>query len=75
MFHISTGTVPARRLREDRNRVQRDHALGGRTRTKGAPGTYEWWYFDARLDDGAKLVVVFFDQGVQRSQPAAQPGA
>jgi hypothetical protein len=23
-------------------------------------GTYEWWYFDAYLDDGAKLVVVFF---------------
>lgn len=29
-------------------------------RTDGSPGTYEWWYFDAHLDDGAKLVVVFF---------------
>ncbi|MFD5142448.1 hydroxyneurosporene dehydrogenase [Streptomyces sp. NPDC058401] len=28
-------------------------------RTDGAPGSYEWWYFDAHLDDGAKLVVVF----------------
>ena len=28
-------------------------------RTDGFPGTYEWWYFDAHLDDGAKLVVVF----------------
>jgi hypothetical protein len=28
-------------------------------RTDGARGTYEWWYFDAHLDDGAKLVVVF----------------
>jgi hypothetical protein len=28
-------------------------------RTSGAPGTYEWWYFDAHLNDGAKLVVVF----------------
>src|SRR6266536_1988941 len=28
-------------------------------RTDGATGTYEWWYFDAHLDDGAKLVVVF----------------
>jgi hypothetical protein len=28
-------------------------------RTGGSPGTYEWWYFDAHLDDGAKLVVVF----------------
>ena len=28
-------------------------------RTDGSRGTYEWWYFDANLDDGAKLVVVF----------------
>src|SRR5438552_2500916 len=29
-------------------------------RTDGGPGSYEWWYFDAHLGDGAKLVVVFF---------------
>jgi hypothetical protein len=29
-------------------------------RTDGSAGTYEWWYFDAHLDDGAKLVVVFY---------------
>lgn len=29
-------------------------------RTDGSPGTYEWWYFDAHLDDGAQLVVAFF---------------
>jgi hypothetical protein len=28
-------------------------------RTDGNAGTYEWWYFDSHLDDGAKLVVVF----------------
>jgi hypothetical protein len=28
-------------------------------RTDGGKGTYEWWYFDAHLDDGATLVVVF----------------
>ncbi|MDP9221325.1 MAG: hydroxyneurosporene dehydrogenase [Actinomycetota bacterium] len=28
-------------------------------RTDGGPGTYEWWYFDAHLADGAKLVLVF----------------
>jgi hypothetical protein len=32
-------------------------------RTDGAAGSYEWWYFDAHLDDGAKLVVVFFTKG------------
>ena len=28
-------------------------------RTDSTPGTYEWWYFDAHLDDGSTLVVVF----------------
>ncbi|MDT7742591.1 MAG: hypothetical protein QOE59_1669 [Actinomycetota bacterium] len=28
-------------------------------RTDGRGGTYEWWYFDGHLDDGATLVVVF----------------
>jgi predicted secreted hydrolase len=28
-------------------------------RTTGQPGDYEWWYFDANLDDGAKIVVNF----------------
>ena len=28
-------------------------------RTDGSEGTYEWWYFDAHLEDDATLVVVF----------------
>lgn len=33
--------------------------MGGRGPVGREPGTYEWWYFDAHLTDGAKLVVVF----------------
>src|SRR2546423_3288344 len=29
-------------------------------RTDGGKGSYEWWYFDAHLDDGSTLVVVFY---------------
>jgi hypothetical protein len=29
-------------------------------RTDGRKGTYEWWYFDAHLDDGPKIVIVFY---------------
>lgn len=29
-------------------------------RTKGAKGTYEWWYFDSQMDDGSTLVIVFY---------------
>ncbi len=28
-------------------------------RTEPAAGSYEWWYFDAKLEDGASLVIVF----------------
>ena len=39
-------------------------------RTDNRPGTYEWWYFDAHLDDGAKLVVVFQNKdAVNPDQP------
>jgi hypothetical protein len=37
-------------------------------RIEPAPGAYEWWYFDAHLDDGAKLVVVFY------TKPLMAPG-
>ena len=29
-------------------------------RTVTAAGSYEWWYFDAHLDDGSSLVIVFY---------------
>src|SRR5215218_8783400 len=29
-------------------------------RTDRGKGSYEWWYFDAHLDDGSILVVVFY---------------
>src|SRR6202790_4677460 len=29
-------------------------------RTGGGPGGYEWWYFDAHLQDGSSLVIVFY---------------
>jgi predicted secreted hydrolase len=31
-------------------------------RTDNRRGTYEWWYFDARLDDGSSLVVTFMNK-------------
>ncbi len=29
-------------------------------RTNGVKGTYEWWYFDAHLNDGTTVVIVFY---------------
>lgn len=29
-------------------------------RTDGGAGTFEWWYFDANLADGSKLVITFY---------------
>ncbi len=33
-------------------------------RTDGSRGTYEWWYFDSHLDDGSKLVIVFYTKHI-----------
>jgi hypothetical protein len=65
MFHTRTETLPVRP-----GSTPDDYARLGIApraikpwedgmRTNGSRGTYEWWYFDAHLDDGAKLVVVF----------------
>lgn len=29
-------------------------------RTTGGKGSYEWWYFDAHLEDGSSAVIVFY---------------
>ncbi len=36
-------------------------------------GHYEWWYFDAHLDNGAKLVVVFYTKSFATPNTGLQP--
>lgn len=42
-------------------------------RTDDSAGTYEWWYFDAHLADGAKLVVTFMNKDIAEPQKALAP--
>src|SRR3989441_3958311 len=42
-------------------------------RTDNAAGTYEWWYFDAHLADGAKLVVAFMNKDIAEPQKPLAP--
>jgi hypothetical protein len=42
-------------------------------RTDDRPGTYEWWYFDSHLDDGAKLVVAFMNKYLATPQKPLDP--
>ena len=37
-------------------------------RTNDSAGTYEWWYFDAHLADGAKLVITFMNKDIAEPQ-------
>ncbi len=42
-------------------------------RTDGSAGTYEWWYFDAHLADGAKLVVTFMNKDLAEPRKPLSP--
>jgi hypothetical protein len=58
-----------------RLRLTRDHIEPWEdgARTDDRPGSYEWWYFDAHLEDGAKLVVVFMDKDFTTPQKPLSP--
>ena len=34
-------------------------------RTGDAPGEFEWWYLDAKMDDGSNMVIAFFTKDVK----------
>src|SRR5258707_8255120 len=42
-------------------------------RTDDSAGSYEWWYFDAPLADGAKLVVTFMNKDIAEPQKPLSP--
>jgi len=42
-------------------------------RTDGRAGTYEWWYFDFTLDDGATLVITYLSKDITRPTTGLAP--
>src|SRR6202140_1592807 len=42
-------------------------------RTDDSAGTYEWWYFDAHLADGAKLVITVQNKDFSQPQMPLSP--
>lgn len=42
-------------------------------RTTGKKGTFEWWYFDAHMDDGTKIVIVFFTKPTHKVRGRLNP--
>ncbi len=42
-------------------------------RTTGGPGSYEWWYFDAHLDDGSSLVITFYTKWLMKARGPEAP--
>ena len=42
-------------------------------RTSGGKDTFEWWYFDARMADGASLVIVFATKQIVGRMGALKP--
>lgn len=42
-------------------------------RTTGGKGTYEWWYFDAHLDDGSTAVIIFYTKHITKVKKPLLP--
>jgi hydroxyneurosporene synthase CrtC len=42
-------------------------------RTDNRRGTYEWWYFDAHLEDGADLIVTFMNKDIVSPNDSLTP--
>jgi len=59
-----------RRIGIERDRIA---AWEDGARTDGRRGTYEWWYFDAHLDNGAKLVVIFMTKDLSAPKKPLSP--
>ena len=61
-----TTAASAARTSDDYSRIRaaphHRRTVGGRRPHRHRPGGYEWWYFDAHLDGGAKVVVVFHNK-------------
>lgn len=42
-------------------------------RTTGEKRTYEWWYFDAHLEDGSTMVIVFYTKSYMNFNKGLKP--
>ncbi|WP_382304445.1 lipocalin-like domain-containing protein [Herbiconiux sp. UC225_62] len=77
MIPPSTHTASIADLDTDYQRlgIQRDQVAAWEdgARTDGRRGTYEWWYFDAHLDDGAKVVVIFMTKDLSSPKKPLSP--
>src|SRR5437588_10763430 len=67
---MSSGTVPAHLARDAEEYTRLGIKKGeialweDGLRTDGGKGTYEWWYFDAHLNGGVKVVIVFYTKSL-----------
>ena len=42
-------------------------------RTEAKSGSYEWWYFDSKYEDGSSLVIIFYTKPVTSFEGAFKP--
>jgi predicted secreted hydrolase len=42
-------------------------------RTDGGRGSFEWWYFDSKLDDGSTMVIIFYTKNPIKAEAPLDP--
>ncbi len=70
LCHMAVASEEYQTLRLQRDRIE-PWEDGLRTDTR--PGSYEWWYFDAHLEDGSTLVIIFYTKNPLSPDRPLQP--
>ncbi|MDR2752368.1 MAG: hypothetical protein LBC41_17060, partial [Clostridiales bacterium] len=58
---LQTSTEDFKKLKLSKDRIEQ---WEDGMRTDDSKGTYEWWYYDSHLEDGSKLVIIFYTKDI-----------
>jgi hypothetical protein len=72
-IHSALGAAPEHYAKLGLKKGEVEQWEDGTRTNSGEKGTYEWWYFDSRMDDGTTLVIVFYTKHMMSPEGPPAP--